>query len=420
MKYENGALVVLRTKTFNNGAVDRQSSTVVYEDGVTHWFEKRFVPNDVNNVQAVGLAKVDKMYAYYVEGRFGSWVPQNPEREFELIHTEESQASAPFLSAVDKETLALLTESGSFIGPVEEGLISSENQIRLPVREEDEFPFPDITSVDASGGSMLVGYGVYQETDGYNGPSMFKVDLQANTGSRSDSTTSATYVMATSVFDEDRLASVAQRRTLSRIGVDYGPAYIQTMTSDAQRWQLAPINNLIQGTNDFAAAHFDKDGRLYYAARGLDSILVSEPPYSSASWISSPIKESGEFPTSLTVSEERIYVGTNKGLYSRLAPTVGVEIVVPKNHLVGFEVHPNPATDLLNIEVLNSGLQGAYNVEIVDLTGRPVLDLSEYFRGQTGTHVLVRAPLQKISSGLYLIHLSIDGVSKSQILSIVR
>ncbi len=64
-----------------------------------------------------------------------------------------------------------------------------------------------------------------------------------------------------------------------------------------------------------------------------------------------------------------------------------------------FKIYPNPATNLLNIE-LNSSYIGSYLVELFDLSGKSVLMLSNR---KTSRTELVQLPLSKKLKGLFLL-----------------
>ena len=68
----------------------------------------------------------------------------------------------------------------------------------------------------------------------------------------------------------------------------------------------------------------------------------------------------------------------------------------------------------------NVGLQGGYHLELINMTGRLVADLSEHLRDVSGQYVIASVPITDVSSGLYILHLSIAGVSKSQLVTIMR
>lgn len=418
---QDSLMIVYRRQTLTQKGVSPPTSTKIVIGSNVIDFEKEQPPLLSESRVGPGIATIATDVFCFESGFLRKRQPVS-ERWIVVDSSEYGPQAHPttLLNSTDT-SLLLVLENGSHLGVPKEGFLSESSGLDLPKSELGlEFLFPEITSISARPGGVTLGYGIYDQFEPYMGPVAVDAEYDTRSVSAHDSLTSGQFCIAVSSLKSGLLSNVVQRRTISNIGVTHGPVYHQVWSFTKNRWELTNVTEHLSDILEYVAAGFDGDGTLYLSGRGIDSVLVSHPPYEVVSWIPSPSLADNEFPTALGVTEERLYLGTNRDLYTLPLVNTGVDVEINELRGVEFRPFPNPTKESVSVGIFNSGVEGTYKLQLVDLSGRLLKDYSDELRGATGMYVERSLSLSEVPGGYYLIVLEIGGLTKSRPLIITK
>jgi len=202
----------------------------------------------------------------------------------------------------------------------------------------------------------------------------------------------------------------------------HGPASIHVKTSDDTSWRLVSwIDRLASQHEKNIACAADNEGVMYITGRGLGSILVAAPPYDSYSTMALPPLGTQEWPLSMAIHENVLYLGTTGGIYRAQMPSsVFDEEEVPLYNRMGLLISPNPCSTTATITLLQTALPADRTLKLVSVMGQTVRDFTDDLPTESRTSVETSIDVSDVPSGRYLLVFGASGVLRAAAISIVR
>ncbi len=202
----------------------------------------------------------------------------------------------------------------------------------------------------------------------------------------------------------------------------YGPASIYVKPSDDTTWRLVPwIERLTSQQEKNIACAAGTEGVMYIAGRGLDSILMTGPPYTTYSTVALPTLGTQEWPLSMAIHKNQLYLGTTGGIYHTQLPTsVADEEEIPLYNRMGLLVAPNPCSIKATITLLQTGLPANRTLKLVSVMGQVVRDFTDVLPAESKSSVETSINVSDVPSGRYLLVFGASGVARATAISIVR
>lgn len=249
-------------------------------------------------------------------------------------------------------------------------------------------------------------------------PLIVDVDVSSGSVTSSDEGISQTKIVGMASDGQRDAIVVAQRVTKFAPG----PAYVYVRSGNNGPWRYAEWNDRVFSSVDKNVdCTTDSLGTIYIIGRGLDSIIISHPPYSTYHSLALPSLGTNEWPTAIAINQNKLFLGTTRGLYSsQLALSVDDEDEIPLFYRMGVRVFPNPGKSQINVELYQTKLPSRRTLHIVDAMGSLIKDCSSNIPAESNVTVETQIDVSDVPSGQYFLVFSAGEVSRSIILRIAR